>query len=102
MKQTALRRAEEAQRWRQEHTIKAPEKPAIDRNDPCPCGSGKKFKRCCSGDNPTVHNAERQRRRAYIEDLYEKRSKVPEGETAEQRSQRVRALQLMAAYLGML
>ncbi len=21
--------------------------PAIDRNDPCPCGSGKKFKKCC-------------------------------------------------------
>lgn len=19
----------------------------IDRNDPCPCGSGKKFKKCC-------------------------------------------------------
>ena len=23
------------------------EKPKIGRNDPCPCGSGKKFKRCC-------------------------------------------------------
>ena len=22
--------------------------PKIGRNDPCPCGSGKKFKRCCS------------------------------------------------------
>jgi len=21
----------------------------IGRNDPCPCGSGKKFKRCCAG-----------------------------------------------------
>jgi hypothetical protein len=21
----------------------------IGRNDPCPCGSGKKFKRCCGG-----------------------------------------------------
>jgi uncharacterized protein YecA (UPF0149 family) len=20
-----------------------------ERNDPCPCGSGKKFKNCCSG-----------------------------------------------------
>jgi uncharacterized protein YecA (UPF0149 family) len=20
---------------------------AVGRNDPCPCGSGKKFKRCC-------------------------------------------------------
>ena len=21
----------------------------VGRNDPCPCGSGKKFKKCCSG-----------------------------------------------------
>lgn len=24
--------------------------PKIGRNDPCPCGSGKKFKKCCGGD----------------------------------------------------
>ncbi|MEJ1237558.1 zinc-dependent peptidase [Chryseolinea sp. T2] len=24
-----------------------PEKPELQRNDPCPCGSGQKFKRCC-------------------------------------------------------
>ena len=23
--------------------------PKIGRNDPCPCGSGKKFKKCCMG-----------------------------------------------------
>ncbi len=23
---------------------------AIGRNDPCPCGSGKKFKKCCGKD----------------------------------------------------
>ncbi|WP_244622022.1 SEC-C metal-binding domain-containing protein [Neomesorhizobium albiziae] len=22
----------------------------MGRNDPCPCGSGKKFKKCCGGD----------------------------------------------------
>jgi uncharacterized protein YecA (UPF0149 family) len=22
---------------------------AVGRNDPCPCGSGKKYKRCCGG-----------------------------------------------------
>ncbi|MDT1878169.1 hypothetical protein FPK46_29200, partial [Acinetobacter baumannii] len=22
-------------------------RPLIGRNDPCPCGSGKKFKKCC-------------------------------------------------------
>jgi len=24
------------------------EKPKVGRNDPCPCGSGKKFKKCCA------------------------------------------------------
>jgi len=28
--------------------------PKTGRNDPCPCGSGKKFKKCC-GEPPTVH-----------------------------------------------
>lgn len=23
---------------------------SVGRNDPCPCGSGKKFKKCCIGD----------------------------------------------------
>jgi uncharacterized protein len=23
--------------------------PKVERNDPCPCGSGKKYKRCCGG-----------------------------------------------------
>lgn len=27
----------------------APAKPKAGRNEPCPCGSGKKFKRCCGG-----------------------------------------------------
>ena len=25
---------------------------AIGRNDPCPCGSGNKYKKCCWGKNP--------------------------------------------------
>jgi len=25
------------------------EVPKVGRNDPCPCGSGKKYKRCCGG-----------------------------------------------------
>ena len=28
--------------------IKANKQP--DRNDPCPCGSGKKYKKCCGAD----------------------------------------------------
>lgn len=28
----------------------------IGRNDPCPCGSGKKYKKCCEGQvSPTIH-----------------------------------------------
>ena len=27
----------------------------IGRNEPCPCGSGKKFKRCCGVSGPTLH-----------------------------------------------
>jgi uncharacterized protein len=28
---------------------KPPGRPKVGRNDPCPCGSGKKFKKCCAG-----------------------------------------------------
>jgi hypothetical protein len=28
--------------------------PMIGRNDPCPCGSGKKFKKCCLGKAESV------------------------------------------------
>lgn len=30
------------------------EAPKVGRNDPCPCGSGKKHKKCC-GQSPTLH-----------------------------------------------
>jgi hypothetical protein len=43
--QERWRRREEAKRVRGQHL----EKPInrVGRNDPCPCGSGKKFKKCC-------------------------------------------------------
>ena len=28
------------------HTVRR-EEPKVGRNDPCPCGSGKKYKKCC-------------------------------------------------------
>jgi SWIM/SEC-C metal-binding protein len=28
--------------------------PKVGRNDPCPCGSGKKFKKCCVDQPPTL------------------------------------------------
>jgi hypothetical protein len=30
-----------------------PTTPRVGRNDPCPCGSGKKFKKCCLNKSPT-------------------------------------------------
>jgi hypothetical protein len=29
--------------------------PKIGRNDPCPCGSGKKYKKCCLGEGSLLH-----------------------------------------------
>ena len=29
--------------------------PKVGRNDPCPCGSGKKFKKCCARTSGTIH-----------------------------------------------
>nr|WP_226382956.1 SEC-C metal-binding domain-containing protein [Burkholderia mayonis] len=31
------------------------EKPKIGRNEPCPCGSGRKYKHCCLISSPTFH-----------------------------------------------
>jgi len=31
------------------------ETPKIGRNDPCPCGSGRKYKKCCGADTPSRH-----------------------------------------------
>ena len=31
------------------------EGPKIGRNEPCPCGSGRKFKHCCATDAPMMH-----------------------------------------------
>jgi uncharacterized protein YecA (UPF0149 family) len=46
-------RVSELQTNRQEEGVKKPQAGAvaeeIGRNDPCPCGSGKKYKRCCGG-----------------------------------------------------
>ncbi len=39
-------RAEWIKDLKQTHTVIRPE-PKVGRNDPCPCGSGKKYKQCC-------------------------------------------------------
>jgi uncharacterized protein len=45
--------------WRMQEGPSVPQTPAQredkpDRNGPCPCGSGKKFKKCC-GDPSRLH-----------------------------------------------
>ena len=30
--------------------VKTPSSKKVGRNDPCPCGSGKKYKKCCGAD----------------------------------------------------
>lgn len=42
---TAERREELYKEQKRSHTIVKPKK--VGRNDPCPCGSGKKYKQCC-------------------------------------------------------
>ena len=42
---------EEGQGHHHDHTPQVPVKregPKVSRNDPCPCGSGKKYKKCCA------------------------------------------------------
>ena len=34
------------------------EDPKIGRNDPCPCGSGRKYKRCCLNKKEEVNDGE--------------------------------------------
>lgn len=36
-----------AQRYKEAHAQKVRKFDKIGRNDPCPCGSGKKYKNCC-------------------------------------------------------
>ena len=36
-----------AKAWQEAHTQKVRKFDKVGRNDPCPCGSGKKFKNCC-------------------------------------------------------
>ena len=41
---SAEKRAEIERSWKQSHTAVSHK---VGRNQPCPCGSGKKYKRCC-------------------------------------------------------
>jgi len=42
------------------------------RNDPCPCGSGKKYKKCCLADRITQENIDREEYDAEWEEWFKK------------------------------
>ncbi len=44
------KQAEISDRYRRSRTVV--KDPKIGRNDPCPCGSGKKYKKCCGRNEP--------------------------------------------------
>ncbi len=48
--QTAAERAQAAAAKNPQHSEDAPVQKHIGRNDPCPCGSGKKYKKCCGAN----------------------------------------------------
>ena len=48
----AQEREERARRFREEQAAIAARWRHTGRNEPCPCGSGKKYKKCCLGKPP--------------------------------------------------
>jgi len=38
----------------------------VNRNDPCPCGSGKKYKKCCGLKEAKEHSKELQKSRNFF------------------------------------
>lgn len=38
----------------------------VNRNDPCPCGSGKKYKKCCGLKEAKAHSKELQKSRNFF------------------------------------
>ena len=44
---SAERSLEQAARYKAMHTTLVRDRVKVYRNDPCPCGSGKKYKNCC-------------------------------------------------------
>jgi tetratricopeptide (TPR) repeat protein len=41
----------------------------IGRNDPCPCGSGKKYKRCCIGMQEKLDSFDENEKRALLDEM---------------------------------
>lgn len=43
----------------------------IGRNEPCPCGSGKKYKQCCLSNAPVMTSASLLNKNSYDDDVYQ-------------------------------
>lgn len=50
----------------------------VERNDPCPCGSGKKYKRCFDMNDPNCLLYQRENRRAILKEHAEREKEVLE------------------------
>jgi len=49
----------------------------IGRNAPCPCGSGKKYKKCCLPDEKEIAAGKAKAKQRYLEELQASRPKGP-------------------------
>jgi tetratricopeptide (TPR) repeat protein len=57
----------------------------IGRNDPCPCGSGLKYKRCCADKDEQLKRAERVSGNARLQEEDAKMDKALQGQLGEYR-----------------
>lgn len=74
------------------------------RNDPCSCGSGKKYKRCCAMKQFQAEIEQRERTRRLLEERRKRDEEIrknPEIMTPEERAQRMKAMTAMAVIAGM-
>lgn len=60
----------QAERFKRDKELKSEHKPKVGRNVPCPCGSGKKFKKCCmnkpaGGDSEHSEQLDNMMQRGY-------------------------------------
>ena len=62
--------------------------PDIGRNDPCPCGSGKKYKKCCADKDQAKQHAEMEKQWNKSVKDFEKQKKAEEakGEATDEKN----------------
>jgi hypothetical protein len=63
--------------------------PDIGRNDPCSCGSGKKYKKCCEAKDAAKHHTELEKQWKASEKKFEKTKEEESSETSKAPTQTV-------------